>query len=101
MANFDKISGMVGPMTIPPPSPALIQSNPVGQPSPASPPSPEAAPPDFSEILNHKPKRGGLSLDLIASIQKAYADEAQKNAPPQGAKSPQIGLEPGWGGQGR
>jgi hypothetical protein len=101
MANFGKISGMVGSMPIPPPPPVLT-SNPVGQPSPASPPSPEAAPPDFSSILNHKPKRGGLSLDLIASIQKMYADEAAKNMPPQGAvQKPQVGLEPGWGGQGR
>ena len=96
MANFDTLKGK---LNLPPPPPAL--TNPVGQPSPASPPSPEAAPLDFSSILNYKPKRGGLSLDLIASIQKSYADEAQKTAPQQVAKPPQVGLGPGWGGQGR
>jgi hypothetical protein len=76
-------------------------TNPVGQPSPASPPSPEAAPPDFSKELAYKPKRGGLSLDLIASIQKMYAEDAAKNANPQNAQPQQVGLDPGWGGKGR
>jgi hypothetical protein len=96
MAAFYKIKGMMP--QLPPPPPEL--TNPVGQPSPASPPSPEAAPPDFLSSLA-KPKRGGLPLDLVASIQKAYTDEAAKNANPQNAKPQQIGLEPGWGGRGR
>jgi hypothetical protein len=92
---FDKIKNM----TLPPPPPEL--TNPVGQSPPASPPSPEAAPPDFSDILAKKPKRGGLPLDLIASIQKAYTEEAQKNATPNNAKPQSMGLESGWGGKGR
>ena len=92
---FDKLNGLA----LPPPPPEL--TNPVGQASPASPPSPEAPPPDFTDVLNKKPKRGGLSLDLIASIQKSYTEEAQKNASPQNAKPQSMGLETGWGGKGR
>lgn len=99
MANFGKIKSLAS-MPIPTPPPALTNS--IGQASSASPPSQGTPPPDFSSTLNYKPKRGGLSLDLIASIQKTYADEEAKNAPqPTNAKTPQVGLEPGWGGKGR
>jgi hypothetical protein len=96
---FDKLKSKI-PFPLPTPPPELTNS--IGQPSSASPPSPGAAPPDFSSILNYKPKRGGLSLDLIASIQKTYADEAAKNNPQTpNAQTPQVGLAPGWGGKGR
>jgi hypothetical protein len=92
---FDKIKNM----TLPAPPPQLTNS--VGQAPLASPPSPGAPPPDFSDIISKKPKRGGLPLDLIASIQKSYTDEAQKNTAPNKAQPQSMGLEPGWGGKGR
>ena len=87
---FDKLKAKI-PFPMPPPPPELTSPSP--EPSEA---------PDFSSTLKYKPKRGGLSLDLIASIQKTYADDANKNNPQaKPAKTPQLGLEDGWGGKGR
>jgi len=45
------------------------------------------------------PKKGGLPIGVIASIQLVYAREEQKQDRLQGTQ--QLGLQPGWGGQGR
>ena len=83
---------------------SLIQGQPisVGQPSAAQPPPPQEVPPDFSDVIAHKPKRGGLPIALVASIQKMFAEDAQRQAQQQQNSPPQqLGLQPGWGGQGR
>lgn len=73
---------------------------PAPQPVQAPPPPPAPAPGGFFEPPK-PPKRGGLPLDIVASIQNMYAKEKQAPAPPPGAQRQSLDLQPGWGGQGR
>jgi hypothetical protein len=56
------------------------------------------APPPASK-KTPRPKKGELSIALVAAIQGVYAKEEQKQQ--QIAGQPATGLQPGWGGQGR
>lgn len=44
------------------------------------------------------PRKGGLSIAVIAAVQTVFAREEQKQMQLQGP--PTLGLQPGWGGQG-
>jgi hypothetical protein len=46
------------------------------------------------------PKKGGLPVGVIASIQGVYAREQEKQDRLQGVQQG-MALRPGWGGQGR
>ena len=82
---------------VPPTAPAIPQ-----KPAPAIPQKPAL---DFKPMIkdavkDHKSNRGGLSSASIAIIQSIYLQDAQQ----QGAQlqnNQNIGLNPGWGGQGR
>jgi len=47
------------------------------------------------------PKKGGLPVGVIASIQAVYAQEQDKQDRLQGVQQNGMQLQPGWGGQGR
>ena len=51
-------------------------------------------------MSKEKEKRIEVTADLAAAAQAAYAENAKREAQQAGAP-PKIGLQPGWGGQGR
>jgi hypothetical protein len=46
------------------------------------------------------PSKGGLPIKVVASIQALYVREEQKRQQIEGMQQG-VGLQPGWGGQGR
>jgi hypothetical protein len=78
------------PPTIPAPAPAPV-SPPTGAGGGFSPPAPA--------IAETAPRKGGLPVGVIASIQEVYAKEEQKQMALQGLDK-SLSLKPGWGGQG-
>ena len=84
----------------------LAQTIPAPATSGMSPPMPEgggfspAGAPAMPPVIPIKPRKGGLPIGVIASIQGVYAKEEQKQQALAGMEKP-LELKPGWGGQGR
>jgi hypothetical protein len=97
-----KLSPLRQPVAPASPAPITPPTPPVPPTAPAIPKKPAL---DFKPMIkdavkDHKSNRGGLSSASIAIIQSIYLQDAQQ----QGAQlqnNQNIGLNPGWGGQGR
>jgi hypothetical protein len=82
MSDFAKLKSMIGPA------------------APVAPEVKPEAPVDFEKEVS-KPKKGGLPIGLIASIQKEYQREQKEIDKDMNAKPAKMGLDTGWGGKGR
>lgn len=77
---------------------------PAPAPAPASPPAGAGGgftpPMTVPAPVEKKPQKGALAIGVVASIQGVYAREEQKQLQLQGLGK-DVGLQSGWGGQGR
>jgi hypothetical protein len=85
---------------------SALQPQPIPQMATPSPGAPAPKPSlDFQPMVEtatkeHDKKRGGLSSAMINVIQAVYAQEAQQQGA-RGIQPPALGMQPGWGGEGR
>lgn len=82
---FDKLGNILQPQPAPQPV----------QPAPQPPPEPTF---DFTKEAEHKPKRGGLPISLIADIQKLYQQNQGQPQTRQPVQPTDVGLKGGWKG---